>query len=194
MKQSPGEVAGIPGHDDPLPCLQLDPAQVLPARGVLRQETRPVPGVARPLGAARPLLRADLVARPDRAHRSHAFLDQPGPGVRAYDAQFPYPLVAAAGLANAAVSQIKAQQVRVIGLGLGAGRGGRASGAAGPRVRGPFGMLAPVAQRSPVHPGRHANAAETESAFHERDRIRRSSELYITRLWQAALTKPAPKM
>src|SRR5208282_4270179 len=46
MEQPAGKAARICHYDGALPWLQLDLPQVLSARPVLREETRPMPGVA----------------------------------------------------------------------------------------------------------------------------------------------------
>ena len=70
----------------------------------------------------------------------------------------------------AAVSQVETEQIRVISMWF---RKAGAVGASGTRgaVRRLFRVRAPIAQRRPIHSGRQADAAETNSAFHEGDRM-----------------------
>jgi hypothetical protein len=171
VEQSAGKVRGIPAYDDALPRSQLDRAQVLPAWPVLREQAWPVPGVARHLGTARSLLDADFVAGSDRAHGSLALPDEPRPGVRADDAQFPYFFLPSAASAYAAVSQIEAKQISVVSLRFGQRGTISASWTSGAWARASFRMLTPFPQRRSVDSGRHADAAETESAFYQSHRM-----------------------
>jgi hypothetical protein len=101
--------------DHLLPLLKLDLPKVLLAKPVLREQAQPMPGVARHLLTSLFLLQHDLAARAHRLHRPHALLDKPRPRVAAHDAELPYLLGRVAADGNAAVSQIEAEQVRVVG-------------------------------------------------------------------------------
>src|SRR5260370_2173726 len=127
-------------------------------------------GAAYYLGTAHSLLDADAVTRPDRAHGSLALPDEPRRGVGARDAQFPHLLVSRAGPAYAAVSQVEAEQIRIISMRF---REPGTVGASGTRgaVQRLFRVLAPIAQRRSVYSGRHANAAQAKSVCHQIHRV-----------------------
>src|SRR5690348_9567534 len=148
VEQAAGKAAGICRDNGLLPWLQLDFPHVLAARSVLREQARPVPGTTDHFGASDLLLGTDLVARPHGAHGPLALALEARPGIRACDTQFPHLLVPRAGQAYAAVSQVEAEQVRVVALRFGQRRAGRASRADGARI-GADRMLAPVMQRRP---------------------------------------------
>ena len=161
-----------------------------PARSV--GEARPVPRLAQCLDAANVLPGADLVTRPDGAHGPHAFLDKPRPSVRARDAQFPCVLVSCPAPAYAAISEVEAEQVRVIGVRFRERGAGRASGTGGVRIS-PSGcsrQSCSVARLTPVDMlilRRLSPRSMRAIAW------RRTSGLYIIELWQASLTKRAPQ-
>src|SRR5689334_9942501 len=121
---------------------------MLPARPMLREQARPVSRIAEHLGAAGMLLGVDLAARPDSGHSSHALLDEPRPGVRARDTELPYVLVPRAAPADAAITQVETEQIRIVGRRFRERRRWRA-----PRTERAWidieRMLAPVAQCRP---------------------------------------------
>src|SRR6185312_11523679 len=140
--------AGIFRDNDALPCLQLDFPHVLAARAVLREKARPMPRTTDNFRAADLLLSTDLVAWPYGAHDPFAFAPEPRPGVRAHNAELPDVLVSRAGPAYAAISQVEAEQVCVVGSRFRRRRARRAPRAHGARI-GANRMLAPVMQRRP---------------------------------------------
>src|ERR1700734_4162002 len=81
---------------------------------VLRKQAGPVPRASDYFGASLALDQHDLVLRPNRPHSLCAFLDQPGPGVRAEDTELPDVLGSVACHGYAAVAQVKAQEIRVV--------------------------------------------------------------------------------
>jgi len=149
VEQAAGQPARICHHNGALPWLQFDRAHVLPARPVLREKTRPVFGTAHHFGTADHLLGPDLTARPNGAHGALTLPPEPRPGVRAHDAQFPYLFVPHAGRAYAAIPQVEAKQVCVVGLRFRERRVSPAPGTDRTRAGANFRMFTPVAQRRP---------------------------------------------
>jgi hypothetical protein len=146
VEQPAGKSAGIFPDNDALPWLQLDFPRVLAARSMLREKARPMPGTADNFRTADLLLSTDLVARPHGAHGLFALAPEPRPGVRTNNAELPDVLVSRAGPAYAAISQVEAEQVCVVGSRFRRRRAGRAPRAHGARI-GADRMLAPVIQR-----------------------------------------------
>src|SRR5580700_5028443 len=145
MEQPAGKLPRHRTHNGALPGLKLDRPHMLASWPVLGKQARPVPRAARDLDAAGLLPDGDLVVGPDGAHGSLALPDEPRPGVRARDAQFPHLLVSRASPAYAAVAQIEAKQIGVVGPRF------RESGVfcapgTGGTVQCLFRVLAPIAQ------------------------------------------------
>src|SRR5215472_6151511 len=115
MEESSSEIPRVPLHDGPLPLGKFDLACVLAARSVLREQAWPMTGAAEYFGASLLAHRHDLVVRPYRSHSPRAFLDKAGPRVTANDAKLPYSLSWIARRGNAAIAEVKTEQVCVIG-------------------------------------------------------------------------------
>src|SRR6516164_6735180 len=115
MEEPSGEIPRVPLHDGPLPLGKLDLACVLAARSVLREQAWPVPRATDHFGASLLAHRHDLVARPYGSQSPCAFLDKAGPRVTAHDAKLPDSLGWVARRGNAAITQVKTEQVCVIG-------------------------------------------------------------------------------
>ena len=172
VKQPAGRLPGIRPHNNALPRLPLDSPQMFLARPVLRENRH---GQCREqlqiLGTARLLRSADFVAGPDRAHGPLALPDETRPRVPAHNAELPHLLVLRARTAYAAVTQVEAQQVRVVSMRLREHSPISASGTLGSQAGAPGRILAPFTQRRPVDSGRHANASQAAPDCHQRERI-----------------------
>jgi Phosphate transporter family len=148
VEQPAGKSACIFRDNDALPWLQLDFPHVLAARSVLREKARPMPGATDNFRAASLLLSTDFVARPQGAHGLFALAPEPRPGVRAHNTELPDVLVSRAGPAYAAISQVEAEEVCVVGSRFRRRRARRAPRAHGVGI-GANRVLAPVMQRRP---------------------------------------------
>lgn len=118
VEQAADQFLGVAVDNVALPGSQFDPALVLPAGAVLREKAGPVLPPGDHLGAPRPGNGADPVVRQEGLESADALVGETGPGVGAEDAQTPHLLLAVAGVTDAAVAEVEAEQVAVGGLRL----------------------------------------------------------------------------